>query len=81
MKHTLKAIAFVILIVTLVGSCTRNSNETYYYNAYSPLYDEFFILKSDKPLTVKDVVWFDDNAAATQYATPYVATIISPYNK
>lgn len=51
------------------------------YNSYSPLYDEYFILKSDKELKAKDIVWFDDNAAVVDYPTAYVARIISPYNK
>lgn len=53
----------------------------YYYNAYSPLYDEYFILKSYKPLQNKEIVWFDDKATAVNYSTEYVAMIISPYNK
>lgn len=77
----IRIIVGVILIVILmiVTSCTRPSTEVHYYNAYSPLYDEYFVIKSDRELKAKDIVWFDDNAQAVAYVTPYVAKIISPY--
>lgn len=77
--YTFAAIGLVILIAVLASSCTQELPQPIYYNAYSPLYDEYFVLKSNRPLSIKDVVWFDDNAQAVDYATPYVATILSPY--
>lgn len=70
-------LSFVLLLAV---SCTHSLPEPVYYNAYSPLYDEFFVIKSDRELSAKDVVWFDDNAAVVDYPTAYVARIISPYN-
>lgn len=80
-KRDIRIIVVVILLVILMiaMSCTRPSVEVHYYNAYSPLYDEYFVIKSDRELKAKDIVWFDDNAAVVDYTTPYVATIISPY--
>lgn len=77
----MKRLLLIILIAVLVSSCTRSKPQLLYYNAYSPLYDEYFILKSDKPLSNKDIVWFDDKATAVNYTTEYVAMIISPYNQ
>lgn len=93
--YTLLAVLLVLLIAVIAASCTRNTISepllnsrssipnvtTYLYNAYSPLYDEHFVIKSYTPLSVKEVVWFDDNATAVNYSTEYVAMIISPYNK
>lgn len=70
----------IIILCVLVASCNSKLPEPLLYNAYSPLYDEFFIIKSDTPLEDKAVVWFNDNAEVVNYTTPYVATIISPYN-
>ncbi len=67
------------IVLLLAVSCTRSLPHPVYYNAYSPLYDEFFVIKSDRELKAKDIVWFDDNAAVVDYPTPYVARIISPY--
>lgn len=85
MKHkpkdyTLAAIAFVVLIAVLASSCKNELPQPFYYNAYSPTFDEFFIIRSYKPLAAKQIVWFD-HAQVVEYATPYMATIISPYNK
>ena len=77
--YTILLIGIVILIAVVMSSFTRSLPQPHYYNAYSPLYDEFFIISSDMELQAKDVVWFDDSAQAVNYATPYVATIISPY--
>lgn len=78
--HTLLAVLLVLLIAVIAASCTRQTiPEPLLYNAYSPLYDEYFILKSYKPLLNKTVVWFDDKATAVNYSTEYVAMIISPY--
>ena len=70
---------FLSFVLLLAVSCTRSLPEPVYYNAYSPLYDEFFVIKSDRELKAKDIVWFDDNAAVVDYPTAYVARIISPY--
>jgi hypothetical protein len=67
------------IVLLLAVSCTRSLPEPVYYNAYSPLYDEFFVIKSDRELNAKDIVWFDDNTQVVDYPTPYVARIISPY--
>ena len=69
-------LSFVVLFTV---SCTRSLPQPVYYNAYSPLYDEFFVIKSDRELKAKDIVWFDDNTQVVDYPTPYVARIISPY--
>jgi hypothetical protein len=80
-KRDIRIIAVVILIVILMVamSCTRPVAQVYYYNAYSPLYDEYFVIKSDRELKAKDIVWFNDDTEVVSYRTPYVATIISPY--
>jgi hypothetical protein len=69
-------LSFVLLAAV---SCTRSMPQPLLYNAYSPFYDEFFVISSNRELQAKDVVWFDDNAQAVAYVTPYVAKIISPY--
>lgn len=78
---TILAIAIVILIAVLASSCSREPLHLNYYNAYSPLFNEYFVVASDRELNANDVVWFDDNSQVTDYATPYVARIISPYKK
>lgn len=77
----MKRLFYIILIAVFSASCTRAHNDTLYYNAYSPLYDEFFIISSDHALDSNSVVWFDDHAQVVNCCTPYVAKIISPYNK
>jgi len=78
--HSIIFVAIVAIISAAIAvSCTRQQPDTLYYNAYSPLYDEFFVIASDRELKAKDIVWFDDNAQAVNYATPYVATILSHY--
>ncbi len=67
------------IVLLLAVSCTRSMPQPVYYNAYSPLYDEVFVINSDRELNAKDIVWFDDNTQVVDYPTPYVATIISPY--
>ena len=67
------------LVLLLAASCTRSLPQPRYYNAYSPLYDEFFVVGSYRDLQPNDVIWFDDNTQEVNYTTPYVATIISPY--
>jgi hypothetical protein len=66
-------------VVLFAVSRSRQLSQPVYYNAYSPLYDEYFVIKSDRELKAKDIVWFDDNAAVVDYPTAYVARIISPY--
>lgn len=78
---TILALGIAILIAVLASSCSREPLQLHYYNAYSPLYNEYFVISSDRELKAKDVVWFDDKAQAVDYATPYVARIISPYKK
>jgi hypothetical protein len=61
--------------------CFQHPNKTaLLYNAYSPSHEDYFVIKSNTPLKSKSVVWFNDNAEAVNYTTPYVATIISPYH-
>lgn len=79
--YTILLIGLVILIAVIAASCTRNQNVKLYYNAYSPLYDEFFVLASDHVLDSNSVVFFDDNAQAVDHVTPYVAKVISLYTK
>ena len=80
-RRDIRIIAVVVLLVILMVamSCTRSLPQPVYYNAYSPLYDEYFVIKSNRELKAKDIVWFDDNAAVVDYPTAYVARIISPY--
>lgn len=71
----------IILISAFILSHKSSKPQLLFYNAYSPAYDEFFIISSDHKLDSNAVVWFDDNAQVVNYTTPYVATIISPYKK
>lgn len=59
----------------------HNKPTAYLYNAYSPEYDENFVLKSFSPLRNDTLVHFDNNAVATIIKTPYTARIISLYTK
>lgn len=78
---TILALGLAILIAVLASSCSREPLQLHYYNAYSPLFNEYFVVASDRELNANDVVWFDDNSQVTDYATPYVATIVSHYKK
>lgn len=51
----------------------------YYYNAYAPGYDEYFVLKSYQPLPIDTITHFDDKAVSTSEKTGYTAKILSPY--
>lgn len=59
----------------------HNKPTAYIYNAYSPEYDETFVLKSCSPLPSDTLVHFNDKAVATNRNTPYTARIISLYTK
>lgn len=59
----------------------HNKSTTYLYNAYSPEYDENFVIKSFSTLRNDTLVHFDNNVVATSRNTPYTAKIISLYNK
>lgn len=59
----------------------HNKPTAYLYNAYSPEYDETFVLKSCSPLPSDTLVHFNDKAVATNRNTPYTARIISLYTK
>lgn len=59
----------------------HNKSTAYLYNAYSPEYDENFVLKSFSPLRNDTLVHFNDKAVATIKKTPYTARIISLYTK
>lgn len=76
----MKLLAVIISLLVMV-SCTRSLPKERLYNAYCPLYDEFFVVGSYRDLQPHDVIWFDDNTQEVNYATPFVATIISPYKK
>jgi len=78
---TILVIGLPVMMVVIAISCARPAVQLYYYNAYSPLYNEYFVVSSSQELKAKDVIWFDDNAQAVDYATPYVATILSPYKQ
>jgi hypothetical protein len=57
----------------------RSSKKAYYYNAYAPGYDEYFVLKSFQPLPIDTVTHFDDNAVSTSDKTGYTAKVLSIY--
>lgn len=59
----------------------HNKSTAYLYNAYSPEYDENFVLKSFSPLRNDTIVHFDKGIGVTTKITPYTARIISIYNK
>lgn len=59
----------------------HNKSTAYLYNAYSPEYDESFVIKSFIHLRNDTLVHFDNNAVATIKKTPYTARIISLYIK
>ena len=66
----------VIYLITLFG---YNPRRSYLYNAYSPSYDEYFVIKSYGSLPLDTVVNFDDNAIVTADKTGYQARILSTY--
>lgn len=70
-------------VVKKIGDkCFQHNKATsYLYNAYSPEYDENFVLRSYNELPSDTIVHFDDNAVATIKKTPYTAIIISIYSK
>lgn len=76
--YTILMIAIVILIAVVIASCGRKS---YYYNAYAPGYDEYFVIKSYSPMPLDTIVHFDDNAVITNQRTGYTCKILSPYIK
>lgn len=59
----------------------HNKSTAYLYNAYSPEFDETFVLKSLTQLRNDTLVHFDNNAVATKRNTAYTARIISLYTK
>ena len=67
----------VIYLITLFSY--ERSHKAYLYNAYSPGYDEYFVIKSYQSLPLDTLVHFDDQAIVTDQATGYQARILSSY--
>lgn len=80
MKHI---IIYILIAIALVGAVLSynkpQSKKAYYYNAYAPGYDEYFIVKSHTLLPFDTIVHFDDHAVVTHEKTGYTAKILSPY--
>lgn len=71
-----------ILLCTLLALCISFmviSKPCYYYNAYAPGYDEYFVIKSYSPMPLDTIVHFDDKATVTDQKTGYTAKILSIY--
>lgn len=68
-----------ILSISLFMLCSF-VRHAYYYNAYSPEYDEYFVLKSYQPLPMDTVVHFNNNVVATHKKTRFTAKVLSIYS-
>jgi len=71
----------LILIVMFAIGWVFTPKPVYYYNAYAPGYDEYFILKSYQILPLDTITHFDDQAVSTTEKTGYTARVLSPYIK
>lgn len=74
-----------MLSIAVAGGVTNwklsHQKKVYYYNAYAPGYDEYFIVKSYTVLTFDTVVHFDEHATVTNEANGYQCKILSTYTK
>lgn len=68
-------------LFALYASFKVISKPCYYYNAYAPGYDEYFIVKSYSIMPIDTIVHFNDNAVVTEQRTGYTCKILSPYIK
>ena len=71
----------VMAIAAMWLTLPNTHKKAYYYNAYAPGYDEYFILKSYQLLPIDTITHFDDHAVSTSSQTGYTAKILSPYTK
>lgn len=83
MKLKDSAITVVATLVTIgamilvIASCATRS---YYYNAYSNEFDEYFVIKSNAQLPIDTLVNFDSHAKVGANRTGYTAYILSTYH-
>lgn len=75
--YSILLIGIIILIAVIASSCGHK--RTYYYNAYSPGYGEYFVIKSYTPLSIDTLVNFDDEAIVTEERNGFRARILSMY--
>lgn len=70
-----------LILIAIIGMwlSIKDHRKVYYYNAYAPGYDEYFVLKSYQPLPLDTITHFDDNAVSTDRKTGYTAKVISIY--
>jgi hypothetical protein len=71
--------ALILMAIIGMWLSITGHKKIYYYNAYAPGYDEYFILKSYQPLPLDTVTHFDGNAVSTKDKTGYTAKILSIY--
>lgn len=72
----LTCLSFLAIIIAI----KTTKDPVYLYNAYSPAYNEFFILKSYSELAPKSTVWVNEHEVAVDYPTQFVAQIQSIYH-
>ncbi len=68
----------VIMIITVLGKVSRD--KAIYYNAYSLVMDEYYVVKSDKQLPLNTTVACDENAIVKRSNTVDTVVILSLYN-
>lgn len=74
--------SIVFTCVICVRHVSKIPRKVYYYNAYSPGYDEYFVLKSYQQLPIDTITHFEANhALATKEKTGWTAKILSVYDK
>lgn len=73
-------ISFAVAAIATISVMDNNYHpKGFFYNAYAPGYDEYFVIKSDHWLPLDTIVHFDDKATVTDKVTGYQARILSPY--
>lgn len=78
-KWFIPSIVGTFAVIYLITLFSYNPRKSYLYNAYSPGYDEYFVIKSYQQLPFDTVVSFDNNAIVTADKTGYQARILSSY--